>query len=133
MTIFGIIALSILILIGISGIILGIYLIVEFQDGEGVFAITFSIVILIISSALIVCTINDNTETTEKVIGKGTIVTEIDFDYFNGGKDNSNEIKYFIEVESGDKIIIDKFEWDNIKDEYTYIPSKVNVIRGDDD
>lgn len=133
MTIFGIIALSILILIGISGIILGIYLIIEFQDGEGVFAITFSIVILIISSALIVCIRNDNTETTEKVIGKGTIITEVDFNYFNGGKDNSNEIKYFIEVESGDKIIIDKSEWDKIKDEYTYIPSKVNVIRGDDD
>lgn len=131
MTIFGIIALSILILIGISGIILGIYLIVEFQDGEGVFAITFSIVILIITSALIVCTINDNTETTEKVIGKGTIVTEIDFDYFNGGKDNFNEIKYFIEVESGDKIIIDKSEWNKIKDEYTYIPSKVNIIKED--
>lgn len=133
MTIFGIIALSILILIGISGTILGIYLIVKFQAGEGAFAITFSIVILIICSALIVCIRNDNTETTEKVIGKGTIVTEVDFDYFNGGKDNSNEIKYFIEVESGDKIIIDKSEWDNIKDEYTYIPSKVNVISGDDD
>lgn len=131
MTIFGIIALSILILIGISGIILGIYLIIEFQDGEGVFALTFSIVILIISSALIVCTINDNTETTEKVIGKGTIVTKIDFDYFNGGKDNFNEIKYFIEIESGDKIIIDKSEWNKIKDEYTYIPSKVNIIKED--
>lgn len=133
MTIFGIIAISILILIGIGGIALGIYLIIEFQDGEGVFAITFSIVLLLISSLLMVCIINDNTETTEKVIGKGTIVTEIDFDYFNGSKDNSNEIKYFIEVESGDKIIIDKSEWDKIKDEYTYIPSKVNVIRGDDD
>ena len=133
MTIFGIIALSILILIGISGIILGIYLIIEFQDGEGAFAITFGIVLLIISSVLIVCTINDNTETTEKVLGKGTIITEVDFDYFNGGKDNSNEIKYFIEVESGDKIIIDKSEWNKIKDEYTYIPSKVNVIRGDDE
>lgn len=133
MTIFGIIALSILVLIGISGIILGTYLISEFQNGEGVFAITFGVILLLISSVLIVCTINDNTETTEKVIGKGTIITEMDFDYFNGGKDNSNEIKYFIEVESGDKIIIDKSEWDNIKDEYTYIPSKVNVIRGDDD
>ena len=133
MTIFGIIALSILILIGISGIILGIYLISEFQDGEGVFAITFGVVLLLISSLLMVCIINDNTETTEKVIGKGTIVTEIDFDYFNGGKDNSNEIKYFIEVESGNKIIVDKSEWNKIKDEYTYIPSKVNVIRGDDE
>ena len=133
MTIFGIIAVSILILIGISGIIFGIYLIIEFQDGEGVFAITFSVAILFLSAMLIVCIRNNNTETTEKVIGKGTIVTEIDFDYFNGGKDNSNEIKYFIEVESGDKIILDKSEWDSIKDEYTYIPSKVNVIRGDDD
>ena len=133
MSIVGIIAVSILILIGISGIIFGIYLIVEFQDGEGAFAITFSVAILFLSAMLIVCIRNDNTETTEKVIGKGTIVTEIDFDYFNGGKDNSNEIKYFIEVESGDKIILDKSEWNKIKDEYTYIPSKVNVIRGDDE
>lgn len=133
MSIVGIIAVSILILIGISGIILGIYLIIKFQDGEGAFAITFSVAILFLSAGLIVCIRNDNTETTEKVIGKGTIVTEVDFNYFNGGKDNSNEIKYFIEVESGDKIILDKSEWNKIKDEYTYIPSKVNVIRGDDE
>ena len=121
----------ILILIGISGIIFGIYLIIEFQDGEGVFAITFSVAILFLSAMLIVCIRNDNTETTEKVIGKGTIVTEIDFDYFNGGKDSSNEIKYFIEVESGDKIIIDKSEWDNIKDEYTYVPVEAECIKED--
>lgn len=133
MTIFGIIALSILILIGISGIILGISLISEFQDGVGVLAIISGVALLFLSAILIVYIINNNTETTEKVIGKGTIVTKVDFDYFNGGKDNSNEIKYFIEVESGDKIIINKSEWDKIKDEYTYIPSKVNVIRGDDD
>ena len=133
MTIVGTIALIILILIGIGGIALGIYEIIEFQDASGVFAIIFSGILLIMSFILIACVIDDNTETTEKVIGKGTIVTEIDFDYFNGGKDNSNEIKYFIEVESGDKIIIDKSEWDKIKDKYTYIPSKVNVIRGDDD
>ena len=133
MMIFGIMALSILILIGIGGIALGIHEIVEFQDANGVLAIISSGILLIISFILIACVTDDNTETTEKVIGKGTIVTEIDFDYFNGGKDNFNEIKYFIEVESGDKIIIDKSEWDNIKDEYTYIPSKINVIRGDDD
>ena len=131
MSIVGIIAVSILILIGISGIILGIYLIIEFQDGEGAFAITFSVAILFLSAMLIVCIRNDNTETTEKVVGKGTIITEVDFDYFNGGKDNFNEIKYFIEVESGDKIIIDKSEWNKIKDEYTYIPSKVDIIKED--
>ena len=129
MSIIGIIALIILILIGIGGIALGIYM---FDDG-GAPAIVLGIILLLISSLTIVYIINNNTETTEKVIGKGTIVTKVDFDYFNGGKDNSNEIKYFIEVESGDKIILDKSEWDNIKDEYTYIPSKVNVIRGDDD
>ena len=131
MSIVGIIAVSILILIGISGIIFGIYLIIEFQDGEGAFAITFSVAILFLSAMLIVCIRNDNTETKEKVIGKGTIITEVDFNYSNGGKDNSNEIKYFIEVESGDKIIIDKSEWDKIKDEYTYIPSKVDIIKED--
>ena len=129
MSIVGIIALIILILIGIGGIALGIYM---FDDG-GAPAIVLGIILLLISSLTIVYIINNNTETTEKVIGKGTIVTKVDFDYFNGGKDNSNEIKYFIEVESGDKIILDKSEWDNIKDEYTYVPSKVNVIRGDDD
>lgn len=129
MSIVGIIALIILILIGIGGIALGIYM---FDDG-GAPAIVLGIILLLISSLTIVYIINNNTETTEKVIGKGTIVTKVDFDYFNGGKDNSNEIKYFIEVESGDKIIVDKSEWDKIKDEYTYIPSKVNVIRGDDD
>ena len=129
MSIVGIIALIILILIGIGGIALGIYM---FDDG-GAPAIVLGIILLLISSLTIVYIINNNTETTEKVIGKGTIVTKVDFDYFNSGKDNSNEIKYFIEVESGDKIIVDKSEWDKIKDEYTYIPSKVNVIRGDDD
>ena len=129
MSIVGIIALIILILIGIGGIVLGIYM---FDDG-GAPAIVLGIILLLISSLTIVYIINNNTETTEKVIGKGTIVTKVDFDYFNGGKDNSNEIKYFIEVESGDKIIIDKSEWNKVKDEYTYIPSKVNVIRGDDE
>lgn len=127
MSIVGIIALIILILIGIGGIALGIYM---FDDG-GAPAIVLGIILLLISSLTIVYIINNNTETTEKVIGKGTIVTEINFDYFNGGKDNSNEIKYFIEVESGDKIIIDKSEWNKIKDEYTYIPSKVDIIKED--
>ena len=127
MSIVGIIAVSILILIGIGGIALGIYM---FDDG-GAPAIVLGIILLLISSLTIVYIVNNNTETTEKVIGKGTIVTKVDFDYFNGGKDNSNEIKYFIEVESGDKIIIDKSEWDKIKDEYTYIPSKVDIIKED--
>ena len=127
MSIVGIIALIILILIGIGGIALGIYM---FDDG-GAPAIVLGIILLLISSLTIVYIINNNTETTEKVIGKGTIVTKVDFDYFNGGKDNSNEIKYFIEVESGDKIILDKSEWDNIEDEYTYTPSKVDIIKED--
>ena len=131
MTIVGTIALIILILIGIGGIALGIYEIVEFQNANGILAIIFSGILLIISFIFIACVIDDNTETTEKVIGKGTIITEVNFDYFNGGKDNSNEIKYFIEVESGDKIIIDKSEWDKIKDEYTYVPVEAEYIKED--
>lgn len=127
MSIVGIIAVSILILIGIGGIVLGIYM---FDDG-GAPAIVLGIILLLISSLTIVYIINNDTETTEKVIGKGTIVTKVDFDYFNGGKDNSNEIKYFIEVESGDKIILDKSEWDNIKDEYTYVPVEAECIKED--
>ena len=127
MSIVGIIALIILILIGIGGIAFGIYM---FDDG-GAPAIVLGIILLLISSLTIVYIINNNTETTEKVIGKGTIITEVDFDYFNGGKDNSNEIKYFIEVESGDKIILDKSDWDKIKDEYTYVPVEAEYIEED--
>lgn len=129
--IFAIVLMIVMVLIGIAGIAIGIYELVEYNDG--ILDIFLGAILLFISIVRIIAIVDDNTETTEKVVGKGTIVTEVDFNYFNDGKDNSNEIKYFIEVESGDKIILDKSEWDNIKDEYTYIPSKVNVIRGDDD
>lgn len=133
MTIFAIVLMIVMVLIGIAGIAVGIYELVEYNDDSGILDFFLGAILLFISILRIIVIVDDNTETTEKVISKGTIVTEIDFDYFNGGKDNSNEIKYFIEVESGDKIILDKSEWDSIKDEYTYIPSKANVIRGDDD
>ena len=131
MTIGGIIILATVIVVGIMGIAIGAYEIYEFDDMRGVIPIIFGVATLFLSAILIVCIIDANTETTGKVIGKGTIVTEVDFNYSNGGKNSSNEIKYFIEVESGDKIIIDKSEWDKIKDEYTYIPSKVDIIKED--
>ena len=133
MTIGGIIILATVIVVGIMGIAIGAYEIYEFDDMRGVIPIIFGVATLFLSAILIVGIIDATTETTEKVIGKGTIVTEVDFNYSNGGKDSSNEIKYFIEIESGNKIIVDKSEWNKIKDEYTYIPSKVNIIRGDDD
>ena len=68
MSIAGIIILSIPILIGISGIILGIYLIIEFQDGEGALAIILSVILLLISSLTIVYIINNNTETVNESI-----------------------------------------------------------------
>ena len=43
----------------------------------------------------------------------------------------TTEIKYFIEVECGDKIIVDESVWKEIKDEYTYIPSKAEMIKED--
>ena len=131
MTIGGILILIAVILVGIMGIVIGVYEIYEFDEMRGVASIVFGISTLFLSAILIAFIIGDNTETTEKVIGKGTIATGVDFNYSNGGKDSSNEIKYFIEVESGDKIIIDKSEWDKIKDEYTYIPSKVDIIKED--
>ena len=131
MTIGGIIILATIIVVGIMGIAIGAHEIYEFEDVRGVVPIIFGVVTLFLGAIFIVCSINDNTVTTEKVIGKGTIVTEVDFNYSNGGKDSSNEIKYFIEVESGDKIIVDKSEWNKIKDEYTYIPSKVDIIKED--
>ena len=131
MTIGGIIILATVIVVGIMGIAIGAYEIHEFDEMRGVIPIIFGVATLFLSAILIVCIIDANTETTEKVIGKGTIVTEVDFNYSNGGKDSSNETKYFIEIESGNKIIVDKSEWDKIKDEYTYIPSKVDIIKED--
>ena len=131
MTIGGIIILATVIVVGIMGIAIGAYEIYEFDEMRGVIPIIFGVATLFLSAILIVCIIDANTETTEKVIGKGTIVTGVDFNYSNGGKDSSNEIKYFIEIESGDKIIVDKSEWNKIKDEYTYIPSKVDIIKED--
>ena len=131
--IFAIVLLIVTILIGIAGIAVGIYELVEYRDGSGILVIFLGAVLLFLSVSLIIAIVDDNTETTEKVVGKGTIVTEIDFNYSNGGKDSSNEIKYFIEVECGDKIIVDESVWKEIKDEYTYIPNEAEMIEENDD
>lgn len=129
--IFAIVLLIVTILIGIAGIAVGIYELIEYRDGSGILVIFLGAVLLLMSVSLIIAIVDDNTETTEKVVGKGTIVTEIDFNYSNGGKDSSNEIKYFIEVECGDKIIVDESVWKEIKDEYTYIPKEAEMIEED--
>lgn len=129
--IFAIVLLIVTILIGIVGIAVGIYELIEYRDGSGILVIFLGAVLLLMSVSLIIAIVDDNTETTEKVVGKGTIVTEIDFNYSNGGKDSSNEIKYFIEVECGDKIIVDESVWKKIKDEYTYIPKEAEMIEED--
>ena len=77
MTIAGVI---ILILLGISGLAIGIYELITFQDEEGVLAMIFGIIHALINAILIVCLINGNTENTEKVTDKETITAEIIFD-----------------------------------------------------
>ena len=127
----AIVLIIVIILIGIAGIATGVYELIERDAGCGILGIFLGAIILFTSVILMSSVIGNNTETTEKVVGKGTITTGVDFNYSNGGKDSSNEIKYFIEIESGDKIIVDKSEWNKIKDEYTYIPSKVDIIKED--
>lgn len=126
-----IVLMAITILLGVAGIAVGIYELVEYDIGNGILGIFLGAILLFISVGLITAIVDDNTENTEKVVGKGTIVTEIDFSYFNGGKDSSNEIKYFIEVECGDKIVVDESVWKEIKDEYTYIPKEAEMIEED--
>lgn len=126
-----IMVMIIMTLIGIAGIAVGIYEFVEYRDSSGILSISLGAVLLFVIVGLITSIVRDNTETTEKVIGKGTVVNEIDFNYFNGGKDSSNEIKYFIEVECGDKIVVDESIWKEIKDEYTYIPKEAEMIEED--
>lgn len=130
--IFAIMPMIVMVLIGIAGMAAGAYELVECDSGSGILGLFLGAILLFISIGLIIAIVDDNTETTEKVVGKGTIVTEIDFNYFNGGKDSSNEIKYFIEVECGDKIVVDESVWKEIKDEYTYIPNEVEMIEEDE-
>ena len=130
-----IVAIVVMILLGglgVAGIAIGIWGLVDNDCSNGMLCIFLGAVLLFINIMLITAVVDDNTETTEKVIGKGTIITETNFNYFNGGKDNSNEIKYFIEVECGDKIVVDESVWKEIKDEYTYIPNEVEMIEEDE-
>lgn len=76
MTIAGVI---ILILLGISGLAIGIYELITFQDEEGVLAMIFGIIHALINVILVVCLINGNTENSGKVIEKETITNEIIF------------------------------------------------------
>lgn len=127
----AIILIAVLILLGIAGVAVGFHELIDYDVCSGILGIFTGTVLLFMSVGILTSVIEDNSETTEKVIGKGTIVTETDLYYFNSGKDNSKDIKYFIEVECGDKIIVDESTWNEIKDEYTYIPSKAEMIKED--
>lgn len=126
-----IILIAITILLGIAGVAVGFHELIDYDICSGILGIFFGAILLFMSVGILTAVIEDNSETTEKVVGKGTIVTETDLCYFNSSKDNSKDIKYFIEVECGDKIIVDESVWKEIKDEYTYIPSKAEMIKED--
>lgn len=127
----AIILIAVLILLGIAGVAVGFRELIDYDVCSGILGIFIGTILLFMSVGILTSVIEDNSETTEKVVGKGTIVTETDLSYFNSGKDNSKDIKYFIEVECGDKIIVDESTWNEIKDEYTYIPSKAEMIKED--
>lgn len=127
----AIILIAVLILLGIAGVAVGFHELIDYDVCNGILGIFTGTILLFMSIGVLTATIEDNSETTERVVGKGTIVTETDLCYFNSGKDKSKDIKYFIEVECGDKIIVDESTWNEIKDEYTYIPSKAEMIKED--
>lgn len=127
----AIILIAATILLGIAGVAVGFREFIDYDVCSGILGIFIGAILLFMSVGILTSVIEDNSETTEKVIGKGTIITETDLCYFNSGKDNSKDIKYFIEVECGDKIIVDESTWKEIKDEYTYIPSKAEMIKED--
>lgn len=128
---FAIILIAVVILLGIAGVAVGFHELIDYDICSGILGIFIGTILLFMSVGILTSVIEDNSETTEKVVGKGTIVTETDLSYFNSSKDNSKNIKYFIEVECGDKIIVDETTWKEIKDEYTYIPSKAEMIKED--
>lgn len=90
-----IVLIIVVILIGIAGIATGVCELIERDTGCGILGIFLGAIILFINVILIFSVIGDNTETTKKVIGKGTIVTEVDFNYSNGDEEFDYRIEEF--------------------------------------
>ena len=127
-TIFAIVALGIVILLGFAIVGFGVY----FRDlgtlGIGVAMFGGSIVTL--STIGLIQSISSLQETTVTVISKGYAESIICEQNFQGEKIDSSKT-YYIIIEDGNKVIVSEEVWKNIDNEYTYIPAKAEYIEED--
>lgn len=131
--IFAIVALGIVILLGFAIIGFGVYC---FQDGSrdlGILGIVVTVLgdfIIALSTIGLIQFISSLQETTVTVISKGCAESIICEQNFQGEKIDSSKT-YYIITEDRNKVIVSEEIWNNIKDEYTYVPAKAEYIEED--
>lgn len=131
--IFVIVALGIVVLLGFVIVGFGVYC---FQDGSCDLSI-LGIVVTVLGGSIIALStigliqfISSLQETTVTVISKGCAESIICEQNFQGEKIDSSKT-YYIIIEDGNKVIVSEEVWNNIKDEYTYVPAKAEYIEED--
>lgn len=132
-TIFAIVALGIVILLGFAIVGFGVYCL---QDGSrelGILGIGVTVLggsIVALSTVGLIQFISSLQETTVTVISKGCAESIICEQNFQGEKIDSSKT-YYIKIDSGEKIILSEEEWDKVTNEYTYIPIEAEYIEED--
>ena len=131
--IIAIVALGIVFLLGFATVGFGIYCIQDGDSGLGILGIGVTIIggsIVVLSTVGLIQFISSLQETTVTVISKGCAESIICEQNFQGEKIDSSKT-YYIIIEDGNKVIVSEEVWNNIKDEYTYVPAKAEYIEED--
>ena len=132
-TIFAIVALGIVILLGFAIVGFGVYCLQDGSRDLGILGIGVTIIggsIVAISTIGLIQLFSTLQETTVTVISKGCVESIVCEQNFQGEKIDSSKT-YYILIEDGNKVIVSEEEWKNIKDEYTYVPAKAEYIEED--
>ena len=131
--IISIVGLSLVIILAFAIIGFGIYCIKQ-KEFEFTILSVLIMFIGVFTTALAIISLFDVCATfqeiTVKVISKGCIESIIseqatDKDIIDSSK------TYYIKIDSGEKIILSKKEWDKVTNEYTYIPIEAEYIEED--
>lgn len=131
--IIAIVALGIVFLLGFATVGFGIYCIHDEDRDLGVLGIGVIIlggVIIILSTIGLIQLFSTLQEITVTVISKGCVESIVCEQNFQGEKVDSSKT-YYILIEDGNKVIVSEEVWNNIKDEYTYVPAKAEYIEED--
>lgn len=132
-TIFAIVALGIVILLGFAIVGFGVYCLQDGSRDLGILGIGVTMIggsIVAISTIGLIQLFSTLQETTVTVISKGCVESIVCEQNFQEEKIDSSKT-YYILIEDGNKVIVSEEVWKNIKDEYTYVPAKAEYIEED--